>query len=342
MRKIMHRSILIAVATLLMLMLLPVAPNQASAAASKKQVIAVPAATLWKSPGIHRKLDLPSLGKNVDLRAWTSAMNTTEKRRWLTGKTETQALYGQEVKVLQRKGNWVQVAVVEQSTAKNSQGYPGWMPEVQLAEVSASPAVRVDRKAAAEVVVASKTANLYKTNGSTKLLELSFGTRLPVVSEHKGWIKVDAPRYGYALLRTSDVKLLEAGQTEKQPTGTQLVETGKAFLGLPYLWAGTSAYGFDCSGFTGAIYRYYGILLPRDASEQALAGKSVAKADMQPGDLMFFAYQNGKGKVHHVSMYIGGGKMMHAPKAGKTVEIIPISTASYAKEFAGARRYLNN
>jgi len=56
---------------------------------------------------------------------------------------------------------------------------------------------------------------------------------------------------------------------------------------------------------------------------------------------MFFATNNGKGSVHHVSMYIGNGQMMHSPKAGKTVEIISIHTSAYAKEFAGARRYLD-
>ncbi|CAM4102704.1 C40 family peptidase [Saccharibacillus endophyticus] len=337
-----------SLALLAILLLLPIlsapgtgtaeAAASASSSSKTKTVIGVSVATLWKTPGITRKLDAPSLTAPVDMVAWTAAMNTTEKRRWLTGKTETQALYGREVKIVQTKGSWSQVVVTDQSTSKSRYGYPGWLPTVQLKSVPASEWSRTSGK---EAVVSEKTSTLYKADGKSKLLDLSFGTRLPVTSEKGQWIEVRTPQHGIARLRAEDAKIAVVGKAETQPTGAQLVETGKMFLGLPYLWAGTSAYGFDCSGFTGAIYAYYGILLPRDASEQALAGKAVTKADLQPGDLMFFAHNNGKGKVHHVAMYIGDGKMMHSPKAGKTVEIIPISAAGYANEFAGARRYLN-
>ncbi|MEJ8305822.1 C40 family peptidase [Saccharibacillus sacchari] len=334
---------LLAILLLLPLLAAPgtnaVEAASASASAKNKTVIGVSVATLWKSPGIARKLDAPSLTAPADPAAWTAAMNTTEKRRWLTGKTETQALYGREVKIVQTKGSWSQVVVTDQSTFKSRYGYPGWLPTAQLKSV---PATEWSRTSGKEAIVSAKTATLFKTDGKSKLLELSFGTRLPVTSENGEWVEVRTPQHGIARLSAADVKIATIGKTDTQPTGQQLVETGKMFLGLPYLWAGTSAYGFDCSGFTGAIYAYYGISLPRDASEQAVAGKAVTKADLQPGDLMFFAHNNGKGSVHHVAMYIGDGKMMHSPKAGKTVEIIPISTAGYANEFSGARRYLND
>ncbi|WP_172253312.1 C40 family peptidase [Saccharibacillus deserti] len=304
-----------------------------------RTVIGVSVATLWKSPGLARSIDAPSLAAPVDMKAWTQAMNTTAKRRWLTGKTETQALYGREVKIVQTKGSWSQVVVTDQSTSKSRYGYPGWLPTAQLRTV---PAGEWTGTSAAEAAVSAKTTTLYKADGKSRLLELSFGTRLPVVSAAGEWMEVRTPQYGTARVSAKDVTVTAPGKPASSPTGAQLVETGRAFLGLPYLWAGTSAYGFDCSGFTGAIYAYYGIPLPRDASEQALAGKSVAKPDLQPGDLMFFAHQNGRGSVHHVAMYIGNGKMMHSPKAGRTVEIIPISTAGYANEFSGARRYLND
>ncbi|MDO3411643.1 C40 family peptidase [Saccharibacillus sp. CPCC 101409] len=335
------KTLLFLLSLLLILPVLTFSPAQTAAApaAKTKQVVGVTVATLWTSPGLARAIDAPSLTSPADIKAWTAAMNTADKRRWLTGKTETQALYGREVKVLQTKGTWVKVAVLDQATSKSSDGYPGWLPAVQLKTV---PAADWEPSAGKTATVGAKTAQLYRANGQTKLLELSFGTRLPVVSESGKWIEVRTPQYGTAKLLAADVELTEPGAKTQQPTGEQLVETGKAFLGLPYLWAGVSAYGFDCSGFTGALYGYYGISLPRDASEQFRAGTAVSKANMQPGDLMFFAHNNGKGGIHHVAMYIGGGKMMHSPKAGRTVEIIPISTAGYANEFAGARRYLND
>lgn len=334
---------LLALLLLLPLLTLPgTRPAEASAkgsTAKAKTVIGVSVATLWKSPGLGRSIDASSLTAPVNMKAWTNAMNTTAKRRWLTGKTETQALYGREVKIVQSKGSWSQVVVTDQSTSKSRYGYPGWLPTAQLQTVAAEG---WSGTSGSEAVVSSKTTTLYKADGKSRLLDLSFGTRLPVVSAKGEWVEVRTPQHGTARLRADDVKIAAAGKTEAQPTGQQLVETGRAFLGLPYLWAGTSAYGFDCSGFTGAIYAYYGIRLPRDASEQALAGKAVTKANMQPGDLIFFAHNNGKGRVHHVAMYIGDGKMIHSPKAGKTVEIIPVSTKGYGNEFSGARRYLNN
>lgn len=334
----------LSLSLLSLLLLLPVLTfgeaQTASAAASApktRTVVGVSVATLWKTPGLARAIDAPSLTSPVDMTAWTAAMNTTAKRRWLTGKTETQALYGQEVKIVQTKGTWSQVVVTDQATSKSRYGYPGWLPTAQLQTV---PAAEWDGSGS-EAVVGAKTAALYKADGSAKLLELSFGTRLPVVAQQGEWVEVRSPQYGTAKLRTEDVKVTSASAEEAQPTGEQLVETGRAFLGLKYLWAGTSAYGFDCSGFTGAIYGYYGIRLPRDASDQFRAGKSVAKANLQPGDLLFYAHNNGKGSIHHVAMYIGDGKMIHSPKAGRTVEIIPMATKGYANEFAGARRYLD-
>ncbi|OWA35450.1 peptidase P60 [Saccharibacillus sp. O16] len=332
----------IALSLLALLLLLPVwawgeGSGEAAAAAKTKTVIGVSVATLWKSTGLARSLDAPSLKAPVDLPAWTAAMNTTAKRRWLTGKTETQALYGQEVKVIQSQGSWSKVLVTNQATPKSRYGYPGWLPTAQLQTVPAEDWNADDSQA----VIGAKTAALYQADGSRKLLELSFGTRLPVLDERGEWVEVRTPQHGTALLRKQDVKVIKAGELESQPTGEQLVETGKRFLGLKYLWAGISAYGFDCSGFTGAMYGYYGVTLPRDASEQFRAGKSVAKADLQPGDLLFYAHNNGKGNIHHVAMYIGNGKMIHSPKAGRTVEIIPMATKGYANEFAGARRYLD-
>jgi cell wall-associated NlpC family hydrolase len=81
-------------------------------------------------------------------------------------------------------------------------------------------------------------------------------------------------------------------------------------------------------------------MIPRDSFVQAFNCTPVAKKNMQPGDLLFFAYNQGKGKVYHVGMYIGNNQMIHAPNSSRNVEIVSINTHPYKSNFAGSRRYL--
>ncbi|WP_233522667.1 C40 family peptidase [Peribacillus glennii] len=320
--------------------LLVLVPKQSEASAPtcyspnqpKRNYINVSVSTLWKVPGTKRTIDKYSLSNPVDMRKWTASMPSANTRKWLTGKTETQALYGQEVQILKTSGRWLQIAVKDQYTAKNKYGYPGWVPKSHVTKQQAG--YNNCRKA----IVKTKTADLYDDKNK-KYMEISFNARLFVTKTEKDWIKVITPSSQTKWLKRSDVKIYAASTKIPKPSGSNLVNTAKMFLGLPYLWAGTSAYGFDCSGFTHSVYKYHGITIPRDASEQIKKGKSVSKNQLHPGDLLFFAYNNGKGRVHHVSMYAGNGKMIHAPRAGKKIEIISINTEPYKQEFAGARRF---
>ncbi|MED4533281.1 NlpC/P60 family protein [Metabacillus fastidiosus] len=330
--------------TLLLSLLVPFFPKVSDAAGTtcytpnqpNKTYINVSVATLWKEPGTKRNIDHYSLSNPVDMKTWTAKMGTADSRRWLTGKTETQGLYGQEVKVLKTNGNWVQVAIVDQATSKNKDGYPGWMPKSQLTTQEAA-------YGQCEIAsVKAKTASLYDDK-KKKFLEVSFNTRLPVLAVENDWVQVMTPSNEAKWIKRSDIHIYSSLSDITEPSGTDLLNTGKQFLGLSYLWGGVSAYGFDCSGFTYSVYKYYGILIPRDASEQFTKGKSVSKDQLEPGDLMFFAYKSGKskGKVHHVAMYAGNGKMIHSPQAGKNVEIISINTSPYKEEYAGGRRYVD-
>lgn len=116
------------------------------------------------------------------------------------------------------------------------------------------------------------------------------------------------PGNGAKWMEKQDVSVYQNENQIPDPTGKDIVESGKGFLGLPYLWAGMSGFGFDCSGFTYTMYHANGITIPRDSSIQAQHGKKVEQENLQPGDLLFFAHDKGKGRVHHVGMYIGDGK----------------------------------
>ncbi|WP_406196162.1 NlpC/P60 family protein [Kitasatospora sp. NBC_01560] len=97
-----------------------------------------------------------------------------------------------------------------------------------------------------------------------------------------------------------------------------------AQLGKPYVWGATGPAGFDCSGLTGAAYRAADVKLPRVSQDQWNAGRRIPRAELQPGDLVFFY-----GDLHHVGLYIGDGKMIHAPRTGKNVEVLPIDAMPY-------------
>jgi len=109
-----------------------------------------------------------------------------------------------------------------------------------------------------------------------------------------------------------------------------IVTYAASFQGVPYVWGGTSPSGFDCSGFVQYVYAHFGISIPRVTQDQFRFGTSVSASDLQPGDLVFF----GSGPSH-VGMYIGGGLMIHAPRTGDVVKIVPLSSHG---NYVGARR----
>jgi cell wall-associated NlpC family hydrolase len=166
-------------------------------------------------------------------------------------------------------------------------------------------------------------------------LELSFLTALPFLKEQQGKVLVKTPD-GTGFLDSNDVVVSDS---PARGNGQAIVSAGERFLGLPYLWGGMSSFGYDCSGLAYSMCKANGYVIPRDAHDQAAAGKDVHLAEIEPGDLLFFAYEEGKGTIHHVGIYYGDGKLLHSPHTGKTVEILPLEGTIYQRELCAARRY---
>lgn len=303
-----------------------------SSAAATEAYVDVSVATLWVAPGTARPIDAPALTDPVGIARWTASL-TTSQRRWLVGKLETQALYGTRVLVLERRGAWSRIVVPSQPTPRDARGYPGWVPSVQ---VTGSPTLAGLRRAT-QAIVTSRTAWL-RTSSGRRVLRLSFGTRLPVVASTPSAVRVATPHGAVLTLARSAVALVPQGSSVPRPPGRQLVATAQRFTGVRYLWAGVSAWGFDCSGLTYAVYRRYGITLPRDADAQARRGRAVSVRALAPGDLVFFAGSGGAGKITHVAIYAGDGLIVESPGSSSAVRTVAL--APRLDRVAAARRYL--
>lgn len=119
----------------------------------------------------------------------------------------------------------------------------------------------------------------------------------------------------------------------------ELANTARQYIGVPYIWGGSTESGFDCSGLTRAVYRLNGISIPRVSRDQFSYGKTVGRSEMRVGDLVFFATNGGR-KVSHVGVYIGGREFIHAPSKGKTVRIDSLDMSYWSQRYLGAKQYL--
>ena len=272
----------------------------------------VSVATLWRAPGLARRIDAPALANPVDLDRWNRNLATTASRAWLGSRVVTQALYGEKVTVLAVRGSWAKVAVRDQPTPLDRRGYPGWLPVRQLTNgyTGGGP----------NRTVKAPTALLH-VRGRT--LRLSYGTRLPVTGRdaHGNW-----------LVRTSDGAGWLAHDSLRKapaPTGASIVAAAKRFLGLRYLWGGVSAWGFDCSGLVWNLFRAHGVTVPRDTGPQSRGGTKVRPGHLRPGDLVFYG-----SPATHVAIVAGHGRMIESPDSAHRVRLVPLRS-----RFSSARRY---
>ncbi len=213
----------------------------------------------------------------------------------------SQAIYGTNVDVIETQGAWLRI--------RTPDDYTGWLPQSSLLQTTTPYA------ASGNVAqVNALFANLYREPNITRhqpLIIVPFETRLEVVAEPEA----DSRRYLQVRLPDDRAAWIQRGditQAAKPLTIDETIELARRFLGLPYLWGGTSSYGFDCSGFMQMLCRRRGITLPRDAQPQAdwSGVRPVEKDELEPGDLLYFG--SSPKKITHTGMYIGGGRFIHA------------------------------
>jgi hypothetical protein len=261
------------------------------------------------------------------------------------GRVDSQMLMGTRVLVVpvadeDTVPGWTRVLVPDQATPEDPRGYPGWIPTRQLVT---DPDLLARTGDVPSLTVSAQVAVGRIDHADGALLPLSFDTRLPLLADgdaEDGSEEVTAllPGGRTLRLRRDEVRIGPAVPA----TGEDVLATGRIFLGLPYLWGGTSGWGLDCSGLVGAIYRFHGVLLPRDAEPQLRDSglPHVEREDLEVGDLVFFSAGPGAESIRHVTLYAGEDRILHAPSAGKGIEEISLSGYDVKGEYAGAIRPL--
>ena len=119
-----------------------------------------------------------------------------------------------------------------------------------------------------------------------------------------------------------------SGSVSASGKAAEAVQIAMRYLGVPYVWGGSSPSGFDCSGLVMYVYAQLGVSLPHSAASQYGYGTHVSRSELEPGDLVFFG-----NPIHHVGIYVGNGDMINAPHTGADVRIQPLDS-----DYSGATR----
>jgi cell wall-associated NlpC family hydrolase len=178
---------------------------------------------------------------------------------------------------------------------------------------------------------------------------LKTGEIVNIITKTGGkWFKVDyMGKIGYAcsdyISAQRDAEPLESvtvttQSLEGMEKGQQVVEYAKQFLGVPYVWGGTSPSGFDCSGLVYYVYKHFGVTLNRVAAAMAENGTAVDLSALQPGDIVLFHNRAKYSQINHVGIYAGNGLFIHAPQTGDVVKFSTLTSGYYSTTLVQARR----
>ena len=252
------------------------------------------------------------------------------------------AYYGDSVVVLEKKGDWYKVNY-----------------NLQIGYMSGEYLTLKERENVELGIgkVNEPVVNMRSGPSTTKdrVEKLTNGDKVQIFGFNCGWFKVRTKSENIGYIRSDLLTLTEkpyenhggstgSGSGNKPSTvptktqGEKLVDLALTFLGVPYVYGGSSPSGFDCSGFTQYCARQVGITIKRTATAQLSNGTKVSRDQLKPGDLVFFGYGN---TATHVGIYIGDNKFVHAENYGTGVVITPLPKNYYADRYLTARRITN-
>ena len=201
------------------------------------------------------------------------------------------------------------------------------------------------------------------TSGS-KVTQLPNGAKCEIIGVNSGWLKVNYKNYTGYIFPGDDsdpyVKIVEApsgsssttpGTTPTTPAAPkpepppvtptvnplrqQIVDYAAKYLGVPYVYGGSTPKGFDCSGLVKYVYNHFDISVARTSAKQySTSVTKISKDELQLGDLVFFSGDT-PGRVGHVGIYVGNGQFIHAPRPGKNVCYERLNNSYYVEHYIG-------
>lgn len=254
----------------------------------------------------------------------------------------TQALLGTVVNIYKKKGGWYLIQTPD--------NYLGWVDDDAIFLMNQK---ELSEYLSHEKIIVTVPFDVVYTNDkrSSVVSDVVIGNILTVNNIGKEEYSVQLPdgRSGY--ISSSSAKTLSSWNATLKYNSNGILSTAKAFMGIPYLWGGTSCKGFDCSGFTKTVFFMNGFILPRDASQQVFSGVEIDTKEnfnlLKEGDLLFFgekATENKKERITHVGIYIGDTEFIHAAGMVK-INSLDKSRANFSeyrfRTFVRAKRILN-
>lgn len=259
---------------------------------------------------------IPASRKWAQVKLSIATLRTEPKH---SAEIATQGIMGAPVKVLQKADDWYRVQMADD--------YIAYVPESSLS-FKTEAQMKAWRKAKRYIVTAYDSRLVTEAHGDMTVSDLVMGNILEYKSAQGNWLKLATPDGRVGWVDAADVAELSQW-SQQQFSAAQIEKTARRMMGSSYLWGGTTTKVTDCSGLTKVSYLSNGIILQRDASQQALTGKIMKRGtdwhQYETGDLLFFGNEK-TGRVTHVGIYLRDGNYIHCSGQVKINSLDPKSS----------------